>query len=251
MIDASGGRHMPGRPGEIFEVAPCSAAGPAFQARPILHFDEGLRDWNRGRRNSGHFRRKFFAPFEHLRRPLVPIHPVHERSGIGGAACRNRFHFFQDGREFFLVEFPVEIQTKEKICEGDLLGHLQVLREAIGALEFVALDRIGEEGAQGTGPETGDFGKALEGFAGGSIFLRIGRADLENGEIELVEVVCRFLFDRGGEMLLDAGIVTLGAREPAGDNMVGRLVPVVLRDAFECAAGGVELAETKRGGGEI
>ncbi len=102
-------------------------------------------------------------------RPLRFIQSMSERE-VGRIARRHRFHFFQKRGEFFLVELPVKIQTEKKIGEGDLLTHLQVLREAVGALEFVVLHRVGEQGAQGTGAKRRDLGKALESLAGGRAF---------------------------------------------------------------------------------
>ena len=62
-------------------------------------------------------------------------------------------------------------------------------------------------------------------------------------EIELVEIVFRFLLHRGGKMIFDICFVPLGTCEPAGDDVIGRLVAVVRRNVFERFPRDIELTE--------
>ena len=81
--------------------------------------------------------------------------------------------------------------------------------------------------------------------------LGLGRANLQDGEVELVEIVGRFLFYRGGEMLLDIGVVSFGAGEPAGHDVVGGAVAIGRINVVERAADCVHLAEAQGRGSEV
>jgi hypothetical protein len=74
---------------------------------------------------------------------------------------------------------------------------------------------------------------------------------LEHSEVELIKIVVRFLFDRGGKVLFLFGDVTLGARNPAGHDVIGGFFPVSWGNIGEGPTRGVELSKTERGGGEI
>ena len=65
-------------------------------------------------------------------------------------------------------------------------------------------------------------------------------------EIELVEIVFRFLFHRGGKMIFDICLVSLCTREPAGDDVISGLVAVVRRNMFERFPRDIELTEAQR-----
>ena len=93
--------------------------------------------------------------------------------------------------------------------------------------------------------------QAFELVARGRVFLRIGRVDLQDCEIELVNVVGRLVRDGGGEMTFFFRDISLRAREPAGDDVVGGFVPVGRLDPVECVARDIELAKAQGGGGEV
>ena len=55
----------------------------------------------------------------------------HERCEIGWILCGKGFYPFQQQVEFFLIELPIKIQAEKIIAEGDLLRHLELLREVV------------------------------------------------------------------------------------------------------------------------
>ena len=254
----AGGRlfRLPGSVGliseaEIFVLSPRAAAGPALQARPILHLRESFGDGDGGGRSGFGFRRHFLRPFQDFAGKTVADHPVHEQGEVALVALGDGFDFLKDGGEFFLVQFPVKIETEQVIGKSDLLRHLQLLCESVGTGEIVMGDGIAQQGAQSTGVESWHFAQTFErGACLGGTFQIWGK-DAEDGEIKLIRLVSRFPLEGSGEVLLDRFLIALGAGEPAGHDMVGGFVAVARRDVIQSVASRIELSETKRGGGEV
>ena len=67
----------------------------------------------------------------------------------------------------------------------------------------------------------------------------------------MIEIVARFLFDRGGELAFLLGEISFRVRKPSGDNMKMRRRAIVWIDIVERFARGIDLLETERGRGKI
>ena len=190
----------------------------------------------------------------HLRtsaaRPFLFSHSIRSARS-DGVASRDRFHFFEERGKLWLVQLPIKFEAEKIIGESDLLTHLQVLGKGVGALEFVALHRVAEQGAKGTGAKRGHFAQPFQDLARRLVFFRRVRANPKHGEIELVEIVAGLLAHRRGKMLLDLVVTALGAGEPSGDDVIRRAIAVRRRDLLERFPCGIELAKTKRGRREV
>ena len=200
---------------------------------------------------SGNLGRQLVEPLQHFGSETIIIHPIHEEGEIERIARGKWFYFFQQSFEFFLVELAIKVQAEQVIGESDLLRHLELLGQRVGRVEITALHRVIQQCAQCAGAERSEFAEPLEvGARSGALFL-VGRTDLQCGKIKLVKIVARLFFNRGRELLLLLGKISLCAREPAGDNMESSSVTVVGGHMVERFSRDVELAKSQGRGREV
>src|SRR6202040_4046125 len=74
---------------------------------------------------------------------------------------------------------------------------------------------------------------------------------LLNSEVVREKIVVRYLRDRHCKMLFLFGDVTLGARQPAGHDVIGGFFAISWGNIGEGPTRGIELSKTQRDGGEI
>ena len=117
--------------------------------------------------------------------------------------------------------------------------------QIVGGVEIVTLDGSVEQGPQGADAKSRGLAQALEGHTGVCVFLRLRRANLQCSEIELVEIVLGFFFDRGGELFLLLSIIAFCSGQPTGDNMKSGAVTQTGGDMVERLSGDVEAAKAQ------
>src|SRR4029453_3599078 len=119
-----------------------SLSGPSFQTHPILRIGVRVCHCNSSGRRSQFLCRKLLDPLDNLSSESISVHPFHERCEIGRILCGKRLYSFQQQMEFFLIELPIKIQAEKIIAEGDLLRHLELLREVIPRSQLIARPSI-------------------------------------------------------------------------------------------------------------
>ena len=236
---------------QVFRISPRAAARPAFQARPILQVGKCFGNGDGRRRIYGGGRGQFVHPLKDFGREPVGIHPVHKKRDIGLVARGHRLHLIEQGIKFLLIELSIEIEAEQVIGEAYLFAHLQILGESFGPGEIAALNGVGEQRAQCARAKLGDFGQTIQSRTSVRTLFGVRRPDLEHSEVELIKIVVRFLFDRGGKLQFLFGDVTLGARKPAGHDVIGGFFAVAWGNIGKGMTRGIELSKTQRGRGKI
>ena len=153
--------------------------------------------------------------------------------------------------EFFVVELPIKIQAQKIIAEGDLLRHLELLREVIRRGEVIACHSIIKQRAQRAGPIRNELAEPFEIFAGLCSLLGITGVNLQRREIELVEFILWFFLYSRGELFLLFGKVSFRRSQPAGNNMKGSPFTILRRSLIERFSRQIKFSKTQCRGNEI
>src|SRR6266513_1069467 len=107
----------------------------------------------------------------------------------------------------------------------------------------MACHRIIKQSPQRAGPIGSELAESLEVFAGVRVLLWI--VDLQRCEIELVEIIPRFLFYGSCELFFLFGIISFGTRQPPCDDMKGGSVTITVGNLIERLSSKVELSTTQ------